>query len=104
MPAHPLQCGLNRKSTNQSCSINNDEEAEESGVVFLRPSSPVESPEDLSLPGLRWDASCLELCAGRWFGGGHDLHVLGKNGLESLVSVDHGTKHQWLKEKRTLGL
>lgn len=50
-----------------------------------------------------WDAGCLELRAGWWFGGGHDLHVLGKDGLESLVSVDHGTKHQWLKETEMLG-
>lgn len=46
-----------------------------------------------------WCAGCLELCGGWWFGGGHDLHVLCEDGLESLVSVDHGTKHQWLEER-----
>lgn len=47
-----------------------------------------------------WDTGCLELRAGRWFGGGHDLHVLGEDGLKGLVSVDHGTKHQWLEGNR----
>lgn len=47
-----------------------------------------------------WDAGCLEFCAGRWFGGGHDLHVLGEDGFKSLVSVDHGTEDQWLEENR----
>lgn len=45
-----------------------------------------------------WDAGCLELGAGRGLRGGHDLHVLCEDGLKGLVSVDHGTKHQWLQE------
>lgn len=44
----------------------------------------------------------LKLCAGRWFGGGHNLHVLGEDGLERLVSVDHGAKHQRLQKTHTL--
>lgn len=42
----------------------------------------------------------LELCTRRRFGGGHDLHVLCEDGLEGFVSVNHGTKHQWLGEKK----
>lgn len=45
----------------------------------------------------------LELGAGWWLGGGHDLHVLGEDGLERLVPVDHGAKHQWLKETDACG-
>lgn len=40
----------------------------------------------------------LELGAGWWLGGGHDLHVLGKDGLERLVPVDHSAEHQRLRE------
>lgn len=80
-------------------------------LFFLKVSfSPVESQETLSphtsAPVWRCGAGyagCLELCAGRWFGGGHDLHVLGKDGLEGLVSVDHGTEHQWLQDTEMLG-
>lgn len=39
----------------------------------------------------------LELGTRRWFGGGHDLHVLREDGLEGFVSVNHGAKHQRLK-------
>lgn len=42
----------------------------------------------------------LELGAGWRLGGGHDLHVLGEDGLERLVPVDHGAEHQRLKETR----
>lgn len=49
----------------------------------------------------QWDVGGLELGAGWWFGGCHDLHVLGKDSLERLISVDHGTEHQWLKETDT---
>lgn len=45
----------------------------------------------------------LELGAGWWLGGGHDLHVLGEDGLERLVPVDHGAEHQWLKETEASG-
>lgn len=48
------------------------------------------------------DAGCLELRTGRRFASGGDLHVLGEDGLESLVSVDHGTKHQRLEETERL--
>ena len=75
--------------------------------LFSVSSGPVDSQEALCprlcpergglLPGYR---PCLELRAGRRFGGGHDLHVLGEDGLEGLVSVDHGTKHQWLEGDR----
>lgn len=46
--------------------------------------------------------ACLEFSAGWWFGGGHDLHVLSEDGLKGFVSVDHGTKHQWLGETDAL--
>lgn len=42
----------------------------------------------------------LELGTRRWFGGGHDLHVLREDGLEGFVSVNHGTKHQRLKNTK----
>lgn len=48
-----------------------------------------------------WEGGRLELRAGRWFGGRHDLHVLGEDGLEGLVSVDHGAKHQRLLSGRS---
>lgn len=50
-----------------------------------------------------WGSGGLELRAGWRVGGGHDLHVLGEDGLERLVSVHHGTKHQWLDQTQTLG-
>lgn len=46
----------------------------------------------------------LEFSAGWWLGGGHDLHVLGEDGLERLVPVDHGAEHQRLKETEAGGL
>lgn len=125
-PTCPLKLGLNRKSTNQSWPMTFDEEADvhhkrrrrrrltqSRGVwcfFFLkylpvqmnlrRLSAPDFSP---SMEVCCWDTDCLELCAGRWFGSGQDLHVLGKDGLESLVSVDHGAKHQWLEGTEMLG-
>lgn len=70
----------------------------------MESSSPVKSQEALcphvspSIGICSWGAVCLGLCIGRRFGGGHDLHVLGEDGLKCLVSVDHGTKHQRLEE------
>lgn len=75
-------------------------------LCFKVSSGPVETQGgSICPPDLRcvaYDAGCLELCVGRRFGGGHDLHVLGEDGFESLVSVDHGTEHQWLEEAETL--
>lgn len=68
-------------------------------------SSSAETREVLCIrlqPRRRSAEGSLELGAGRRFAG-HDLHVLGEDGLESLVPVDHGTKHQWLEETEILG-
>jgi len=81
------------------------------GAVGFSKCLPVECQEALcprpdASPGVGVccrDTGRLELRAGWWFGGGHDLHVLGEDGLESLVSVDHGAKHQRLEGTGMLG-
>lgn len=70
---------------------------------FFFPRRPVSPQTSAPRGDACWDTGCLELIAGWWFCGGHDLHVLGEDSLESLVSVDHGTKHQWLKEAEMPG-
>lgn len=72
-------------------------------LLFFFPQRPLSPQTSAPYGDACWDTGCLELIAGRWFRGGHDLHVLGEDSLESLVSVDHGTEHQWLKEAETPG-
>lgn len=68
-------------------------------MLNLRSPPPRLQPPVLAVR--QWDVGGLEFGAGWWFGGCHDLHVLGKDSLERLISVDHGAEHQWLKETET---
>lgn len=68
-------------------------------VTSRRPEASQEAPPS---PPWRGGVSLrrLELRTCRRFGGSHDFHVLCEDGLKGFVSVNHGTKHQWLGDKK----
>lgn len=110
---HPLRCGLRRNlliKVGRQSSLRKLAEGKLEGrshtgsfyspplhFFFFRSCSVSRGSAPSSAPG-------LELGAGWWLGGGHDLHVLGEDGLERLVPVDHSAKHQRLKETEARGL